>query len=105
MLKFKSCTFDEEIPKVIILEINKGITLSLQDYLENYRILLTEYDLQSVNIRLANNYFNIKTDLSDYKIDFIELKILSNSIYLVVSHKYTNELYEYYLSKSIDNEL
>lgn len=102
MLKFKPCINDEEIPKVIILEINKETVLTLGNYLENYRLLLIEHDLQSVNIRLDNDYFNIKTNLSNYKIDFLELKIMSDSIFLVVSHKYTNELFEYYLCKKVD---
>lgn len=101
LLRFKSCINDEEIPKVIFLEINEGITLSLEDYLEKYRSLLIEHDLESVNIRLANNYFDIKTDLSNYKIDFLELKIMTNNLFLVLSHKYTNELFEYYLCKNV----
>lgn len=105
LLKFKSCINDEEIPKVIILKVREGITLSLENYLEKYRLLLIEHDLQNVNIRLSNKYFDINTDLSVYKIDFLELKITSNSLFLVVSHKYTNELFEYYVSTGATNEL
>jgi hypothetical protein len=105
MLKFKSQMTDEEIPPLIILDLNKNATLEFDKYLEKYRNLITQNDLESVNLKLHSEYFTIMTDLSSYRIDFIELKILLNSIYLVLSHKYTNELYEYYLCTSIDNEL
>lgn len=105
MLKFKSQINDDEIPPVIILKLNENASLEFDKYLEKYRNLIIQNDLESVNLKLYSEYFTILTDLSDYKIDFIELKILLNSIYLVVSHKYTNELYEYYLCTSIDNEL
>jgi hypothetical protein len=101
MLKFKRCIKDEEIPNIIILEIIKDKNISLEDYLIKYVKLIISNDLESVNIKVNSTFFNIKTDLSDYKIDFLELKIMLNDIYLVLSHKYTNELYEYYLCKEI----
>lgn len=105
MLKFKTQITDDEIPPFIVLELNKNATLEFDKYLEKYRNLMIQHDLESVNLKLLSEYFTIMTNLSSYKIDFIELKILLNSIYLVVSHKYTNELYEYYLCTSIDNGL
>lgn len=104
LLRFKSCINDEEIPKVIFLEINEGITFNLEEYLKKYRLLLIKHNLESVNIKLDNKYFK-KNDLSSYKIDFLELKIMSNSLFLVVSHKYTDELFEYYISTGDPSEL
>jgi hypothetical protein len=104
MLKFKRCITDNEIPNTIVLDIVKKVKISLEEYLFTYKNLILLNDLESVNIKLSDNFFSIKTDLSDYRIDFLELKITSKDIYLVVSHRYTNELYEYYLSKEIDNK-
>jgi hypothetical protein len=103
MLKFKCCIKDENIPNIIILDIVEGVKISLEDYLSKYRNLILLNKLESVNIKLSDTFFDIKTDLSSYRIDFLELKITLQDIYIVLSHKYTNELYEYYLAKQGNN--
>ena len=102
MLKFKTCIKDDDIPNIIILDIVEGVKITLKEYLIKYKELIRLFELESINIKLDNKFFSIKTNLSDYRVDFLELKITLNDIYLILSHKYTNELYEYYLSKGND---